>query len=290
MNNVSTINSIGIIGAGTMGVGVAADLILHGINAVLVDQDPEQLQRAEAEINKTVRFAPMMKEGLTPIARSEARNRLSFHNDLTAVKDCDFIIENVSENRETKESIHRTLDKICQPEVCFGINTSCLSITQLAAVTGRPERIVGIHFMNPVFLKSVVEVMKGVHTSEATLDRVRDLLQQLNKESIVVEDFPGFVSNRISHLFMNEAMWVAQDKVATHEQIDQIFKQCFGHKMGPLETADLIGLDVVRDSLKVLYDSYQDSKFRCCPLLQRKVDAGELGRKSGQGFFSYQQD
>lgn len=287
MSDMTPIKTIGIVGAGTMGVGIAVDAMLHELKAIIVDKEPAQLERARAEIAKGVRFAPMMKTGIPRVHSDHSDKRLSFSTDLGMLAECDFIVENVIEHLETKQEVHRSLDHICPPQICFGINTSCLPITRIAAVTKRPDKLVGMHFMNPVFLKPVVEVMKGFHTSTETLDQVAAFLGLLEKEAVIVQDLPGFVSNRVSHLLMNEAMWVVQDQVASAEQVDRIFKQCFGHAMGPLETADLIGLDVVRDSLNVLYESFQDSKFRCCPLLQQKVDAGELGRKSGQGFFSY---
>ncbi len=287
MSENQSVKTLGIVGAGTMGKGIAIDAIVHSLSVVLVDSQQAALDKAKAEVAKGVRFAPMMKPGLSKVSKTEVQERLTLSTDLDSLGDCDFIVENVSENLTAKQSVHEALDAICPPDVCFGVNTSCLSITQIASVTKRPDKVVGIHFMNPVVLKPVVEVMQGTHTSSATLDRVKTMLAALEKEAIVVQDYPGFVSNRISHLFMNEAMWVVQDQVATPEQVDQIFKQCFGHTMGPLETADLIGLDVVRDSLKVLYDNYEDPKFRCCPLLNRKVNAGQLGRKSGEGFFTY---
>jgi len=171
--------------------------------------------------------------------------------------------------------------------VCFGANTSCISITRIGAATKRPASVVGIHLMNPVHLMPTVEVIRGFHTSERAVEALLRLLSVLGKEAIVVEDMPGFVSNRISHLFMNEAAFVLQDHVASAGQIDMIFKKCFGHKMGPLETADLIGLDTVMRSLDVLYESFQDPKYRCCPLLRKLVHAGHLGRKSGRGFHVY---
>jgi len=179
------------------------------------------------------------------------------------------------------------LDRVTPAEICFGANTSCISITQIASATRRPANVVGIHLMNPVHLKPTVEVIRGFHTSDRAVDTLLQLFSLLNKEAIIVEDLPGFVSNRISHLFMNEAAFVLQDNVATAEKIDLIFKKCFGHKMGPLETADLIGLDTVMRSLDVLYESFQDPKYRCCPLLRKLVYAGHLGRKSGKGFHVY---
>jgi len=283
------VKKIAVIGAGTMGIGVSVDLVLHDYQVVLVDIHQTSLDAAAKEFAKLVRFAPMWNKKLTKKPADEAKALLELTTRLEQVKDCDFVIENVPEKWETKEPLYRQLDEICAPHACFCANTSCLSITQIGAVTRRPEKVLGIHFANPVFLKPVVEVMRGMHTSEETLANCTEMLAGLNKEAVVVGDMPGFVTNRVSHLFMNEAMWVVQDGVATAAQVDKIFTGCFGHKMGPLETADLIGLDVVMDSLAVLYESYQDPKFRCCPLLRQMVVGGKLGRKSGQGFFEYAQ-
>ena len=157
----------------------------------------------------------------------------------------------------------------------------------IASLTKRPTKVIGTHYMNPVPMKTTVETIRGFHTSDATIETTKQLLATMGKECILVNDYPGFVSNRISHLFMNEAAFVVQDQVASAQEVDDIFKQCYGHKMGPLETADLIGLDTVVNSLEVLYESYQDPKFRCCPLLRKMVDAGLLGVKSGEGFYTY---
>ncbi len=278
---------VGVIGAGTMGIGVTVDLVLHGIHSVLVDISSECLSKAKVEIIKHIRFAPLLHKKAPKMPVEDALKQITFTTKLEDVRNCEFVIENVTEDWETKKKVYLELDKINKPEVCFGVDTSCISITRLGGVTRRPDKVVGLHFMNPSYLKPVIEVMRGHHTSDECLEKVRILLTQLEKEAIVVNDYPGFVSNRISHLFMNEAAFVFQDGVATAEQIDMIFKKCYGHKMGPLETADLIGLDTVMKSLDVLYESYQDPKFRCCPLLRKMVDAGLLGRKTGKGFYDY---
>jgi len=170
---------------------------------------------------------------------------------------------------------------------CFAANTSAYSITRIGSLTQRPDRVLGMHFMNPVPLKPTVEVIRAFHTSQATVDTALALLKGMGKEGIVVNDMPGFVSNRVLMLTINEAVWLVQDQVATPEDVDRIFVTCFGHKMGPLETADLIGLDTILFSIEVLYESFNDSKYRPCPLLRKMVDAGLHGRKSGQGFYSY---
>jgi 3-hydroxybutyryl-CoA dehydrogenase len=282
-----TFKNVGVIGVGNIGIGVGTDLVLHGINTVLVDISKDQLENARSEIIKNIRFAPLLLKNSPKITKEEALERLHLSTDIHDLANCDFIIENVTEDWEIKEKVYRQLDEIAAPEVCFGCNTSCISITKVGSVTKRPDKIVGIHLMNPVHLKLTVEVIRGYHTSDETIDKLNVLFKQLNKNSIIVNDFPGFVSNRISHLFMNEAAFVLQDQVSSAADIDNIFKKCFGHKMGPLETADLIGLDTVMHSLDVLYESYQDPKFRCCPLLRKMVYAGHLGRKTGKGFYDY---
>ncbi|MCK5345637.1 MAG: 3-hydroxybutyryl-CoA dehydrogenase, partial [Candidatus Heimdallarchaeota archaeon] len=271
--------NVGVIGAGNIGLGVATDLVLHGINTVVVDISSEQLEKAKSEIIKNVRFAPLLLKNAPKVTKEETLQRTTFTTDINDVESCEFIIENVTEDWNIKEKVYKQLDEITAPEVCFGSNTSCISITKIGSVTKRRDKVVGIHLMNPVHLKPVVEVIRGYHTSDETLETLDILFKQLNKSAIIVKDFPGFVSNRISHLFMNEAAFVYQDQLASADEIDSIFKKCFGHTMGPLETADLIGLDTVMHSLDVLYESFHDPKFRCCPLLRKMVYAGHLGRK-----------
>ena len=278
---------VGVLGAGNIGIGVVTDLVLHGISAVVVDISDKILTRAQAAILNNVRCVPLLSKTLPRITNDEAKQRMVLTTDLQDVASCDFIIENVTEDWPVKKSVYENLDRVAPPEVCLGANTSCISITQIASATTRPANVVGIHLMNPVHLKPTVEVIRGFHTSDQTVDTLLQLFSVLNKEAIIVQDMPGFVSNRISHLFMNEAAFVLQDNVATADEIDMIFKKCFGHKMGPLETADLIGLDTVMRSLDVLYESFQDPKYRCCPLLRKLVHAGHLGRKTGKGFHVY---
>jgi len=282
-----TLRQIGVVGAGNIGTGVVTDLLLHGLSAVVVDVSRDQLERAQAAVLGNIRCAPLFSKTLPRITRESAAERMRLTTDLRQLAECDFVVENVTEDWTTKRALYEQLDAVVPAGVRFGVNTSCISITQIGSVTKRPADVVGVHFMNPVHLMPTVEVIRAFHTSDETVGALQELLAALHKEAIVVEDLPGFVSNRISHLFMNEAAFVLQDRVASAEKIDLIFKKCFGHRMGPLETADLIGLDTVMHSLDVLYESFRDSKYRCCPLLRTLVHAGHLGRKSGRGFHVY---
>ncbi|MBD8496933.1 3-hydroxyacyl-CoA dehydrogenase family protein [Paenibacillus arenosi] len=284
---MGTALKIGVIGAGTMGTCITADLLFHELPCVLVDISEKALADARAEIEKVLRFAVVINKDLPKVNVAEVMEKVRFTTDIRDVSDCSYMIENVPEHWETKEQVYKQMDHIFAGEMYYAANTSCLSITKLGGVTSRPENVIGVHFMNPSYLKSTVEVIKGHHTSDTCIEQTVSVLKKLNKETIIVNDYPGFVSNRISHLFMNEAAFVVQDQVADAAQVDAIFKKCYGHKMGPLETADLIGLDTVVHSLDVLYQSYQDPKYRCCPLLRKMVDANLLGKKSGRGFFTY---
>lgn len=282
------LSKVGVVGAGNIGTSVIADLLLHGLEAVAVDNSDLALHRAHTEVANAVRFAPLLSKDLPKVTATDAIAKMELTTDLEKLASCDFVIENVTEDWEIKRQLYLELDRVLPGKTCIGANTSCISISRLARVTQRPAKVIGIHLMNPVYLKSTVEVIRGEHTTDETVNKLTILLSQLGKQAILVEDVPGFVSNRISHLFMNEAALVLQEKVASADKIDTIFKQCFGHKMGPLETADLIGLDTVVRSLDVLYDSYRDPKYRCSSLLREMVAAGQLGRKSGQGFYTYQ--
>lgn len=281
------INKVGVVGAGVMGVGVGQNLAQTGHQAVLVDVSPEVLGRAEKEIRRNLRFQGMLQKDAKRESPDAVLGRIAFTTDLEDLRDVDFVVENVPEKWEIKREVYPRLDAVCPERAVFAVNTSCFSITRVGALTRRPDRVVGMHFMNPVPLKPTVEVIRGHHTSEQTLETARQFLSQMGKDCIVVNDMPGFVSNRILMLTVNEAIFTVHDGVATAEQVDQLFRSCFGHKMGPLETADLIGLDTILYSIEVLYESYNDSKFRPCPLLKKMVDAGLLGRKSGKGFYDY---
>jgi 3-hydroxybutyryl-CoA dehydrogenase len=215
--------------------------------------------------------------------------RITTTAEFEALADVDFVIETITENWPAKEDLFHRLDSVCAQDCVLASNTSAISITRIGSATCRPEQVVGIHFMNPVFLRPTVEVIRGFHTSEQTLDIARQLLARMGKECVVVNDMPGFVSNRVLMLMINEAIFLVQDRVAEVEDIDRVFRDCVGHTMGPLATADLIGLDTILYSLEVLQESYADNKYRPCPLLKQMVHAGLLGRKSDQGFYDYQE-
>jgi 3-hydroxybutyryl-CoA dehydrogenase len=280
--------TIGVIGAGVMGTGVAQNLAQVGYQVILIDISPEILTRAKEEIYNKIRLQTLFQKNKENAPDPDSIiAQINFTTDYQHLITAEYIIENATEKWDIKAKIYSVIDQICNPDCIFAVNTSCISITKIAALTKRPDKVIGTHYMNPAPMKTTVETLRGYHTSGETIETTKQLLASMGKECILVNDYPGFVSNRISHLFMNEAAFVVQDQVASPQDVDDIFKQCYGHKMGPLETADLIGLDTVVNSLDVLYESYQDPKFRCCPLLRKMVDAGLYGVKSGQGFYTY---
>jgi 3-hydroxybutyryl-CoA dehydrogenase len=254
---------------------------------VLVDVSDSILDEARDTIAKKLKSAALFDANLRGANHAEILKRIDSTTDIERLGEVDVVVENVTERWSTKEPVYRQLDRICQPNCILAANTSAITITRLAAVTQRPDRVIGMHFMNPVPQKDFVEVVRGWHTSEATVIAAGQFLGQLGKQAIVVKDMPGFVSNRVLMLTINEAVFVVQDNVAGPREVDEIFVRCFAHKMGPLATADLIGLDTILLTLDVLYESFADSKYRPCPLLRQMVDAGLLGRKSGKGFFDY---
>lgn len=278
---------IGVIGAGVMGVGVAQTLVQNNHRVVLVDVSDAILEKAHSEIEKNIRFAALFDKNIRGLNHEELLARIDFTQDYQRLSEVDFLVENATEKWEIKKNLYPKLHDICPCECVFAANTSAISITRLASKTGRADKVVGMHFMNPVPQKPAVEVIKGWHTSEQTIEDAKSFLGQMGKQAIVVNDMPGFVSNRVLMLTINEAVFLIQDKVATPKDVDDIFIKCFGHKMGPLATADLIGLDTILYSLAVLYESYNDDKYRPSPLLKQMVDAGLHGRKNGQGFFEY---
>ncbi|AUX43613.1 3-hydroxybutyryl-CoA dehydrogenase [Sorangium cellulosum] len=282
---------VGVVGAGVMGVGVAQSLAQSGHDVVLVDVSEAALARARMGIRNGLRAVTLFgsaedkKRAGDPKAVLE---RVAFTTDYGRLAGADFVVENVTEKWDIKREVYARLEGVCRPEIIFAADTSAISITRIGSVTKRPSQVVGMHFMNPVPLKPMVEVIRGFHTSPETLGAAKRFLAEMGKTCVVVEDAPGFVSNRVLMLTINEAIFLVQDQVASAADVDRIFKGCFEHKMGPLETADLIGLDTILYSIEVLYESFNDDKYRPCPLLKKMVDAGLHGRKSGRGFYTYE--
>jgi 3-hydroxybutyryl-CoA dehydrogenase len=279
---------IGVIGAGTIGIGVAQDLAQAGLRVVLLDVSAEKLIESRQRMIQNIRSRFLFGKTSQKLSTDAVLDQITFTTESATLRDVDFVVENVTENWEIKSDLYKELDRICQLEVVFAANTSAIPITKIASLTARAPQVLGMHFMNPVPSKRMVEVIRGFHTSEETLERAKALLLALDKECVVVNDSPGFVSNRVLMLTVNEAIFVVQEQVASVEQVDKIFRECFGHQMGPLETADLIGLDTILFSLEVLQENFGDDKYRPCVLLRKMVHAGLYGRKSGRGFYSYE--
>ncbi|WJV65564.1 3-hydroxyacyl-CoA dehydrogenase family protein [Pectobacteriaceae bacterium CE70] len=281
------IGKVAVIGAGVMGTGISQVLAEHHIDVILVDLEHAILENALTTIRQNIRLNMLMGKMNRDLDLNVLFSLIHVTTSLNDIQDVDFVIENTTEKWATKVKIYPEIDDICPPDCIFAANTSAISITRLADLTRRADKVLGMHFMNPVPQKPVVETIRGKHTSDATIDRAASFLAQINKRHIVVNDAPGFVANRISHLYINEAIRVVQEKIGSAEQVDAIFRQCYNHETGPLETADLIGLDTVLLTLEELYQRLADPKFRPAPLLQQMVDAGLYGRKSGQGFYKY---
>lgn len=279
---------VGVVGAGTMGTGVSELFAANHHYVVLVDLDEDALERARGQIEQNVRMMPFTNPTAPRVAPADVLGRISFTTALRQLATVDFVIENITENWDAKRQLYWELDKICPTGVPFGANTSAIPITRIASATGRAPDVIGTHFMNPAPLKPTVEVITACHTSDATVERTRSLLASAGKNCVVVKDSAGFVTNRILMVMVNEAIFVLQEGLASAREIDRLSTECFAHSMGPLETADLIGLDTVLFSLEVLYDDIKESKYRPCPLLRRMVEAGLLGQKTGRGFHSYE--
>jgi 3-hydroxybutyryl-CoA dehydrogenase len=283
---VSEIKNVGVLGAGTMGNGIAHVFARSGFTVRLCEVEQRFLDRGLDTIRKNLgREAEKAK--ITQAEADAALKRIHGTLERSSLSTCDFIVEAATERFDIKREIFRDLDRIAGPDVILASNTSSISITRLAAQTQRPERVIGMHFFNPVPVMKLVEVIRGLATSQETYDAVSDLAEKLGKTPVEVNDAPGFVSNRVLMPLLNEAMYAVMEGVATPEAVDEVFKLGMAHPMGPLTLADFIGLDVCLDIMRVLHEGLGDPKYRPCPLLIRMVDAGWLGRKSGRGFYEY---
>jgi len=281
-----TIQRVGVIGAGTMGNGIAHVFARSGFNVVLCEVEQRFLDRGLATIGKNL-DREVAKNKITPDDKTATLGRITPVLDRAKLAECDLIVEAATEKFEIKAELFRDLDQIMRPEIILASNTSSISITKIAALTKRPDKVIGMHFFNPVPMMKLVELIRGLATSQATYEAVRDLAVKLEKTPVEVKDSPGFVSNRVLMPLLNEAMFAVMEGVATPEAVDEVFKLGMAHPMGPLTLADFIGLDVCLDIMRVMHEGLGDPKYRPCPLLIKMVDAGWLGRKSGRGFYTY---
>jgi 3-hydroxybutyryl-CoA dehydrogenase len=283
---MAQINKLGVIGAGQMGSGIAHVAALAGLDVVLNDVSADRLKSGMATVNGNL-TRQVAKKVISDEARSQALSRISLSETLDGLADCDLVIETATEKEEVKRKIYHDLCAVLKPEALIASNTSSISITRLAACTDRPERFIGIHFMNPVPLMELVELIRGIATDDATFEASKEFVSRLGKQVAVSEDFPAFIVNRILLPMINEAIYTLYEGVGNVEAIDAAMKLGAHHPMGPLELADFIGLDICLSIMQVLHEGLADSKYRPCPLLVKYVEAGWLGRKTQRGFYDY---
>jgi 3-hydroxybutyryl-CoA dehydrogenase len=280
------IKTVGVVGAGTMGNGIAQVFAVAGFDVKLRDVGEAQIERGMGSIRKSL--AKLVEKGKISQEESDRTlGRITTTIELGDLAGCDLVVEAIFENFDVKAAVFKELDGLLHPDAILASNTSSIDITRLAAVTGRPDRVIGMHFFNPVPLMQLVEIIRGLATGDETYRAVRDLAVKLGKTPVEVRDYPGFVSNRVLMPMINEAIFALYEGVASKDDIDTVMKLGMNHPMGPLTLADFIGLDVCLDILHVLHDGFKDPKYRPCPLLVKMVQAGKLGRKTGEGFYKY---
>ena len=280
------INKVMVIGAGQMGAGIAQVCAQSGYEVLLHDMNGKALEKGMKNIEKLL-TRNVEKERMTEKEKNDTANRLTTSSDIKDVKSCDIVIEAIVENMEVKTKVFSELDEHAPKHAILATNTSSLPITEIAAATNRPDQVIGMHFMNPVPVMKLVEIIRGLQSSDETYKVIEDMAEKLNKTPVEVNDFPGFVSNRVLMPMINEAIYTVYEGVASPEDIDTVMKLGTNHPMGPLTLADFIGLDTCLYIMEVLHEGFGDSKYRPCPLLRQYVKAGWLGKKSGRGFYEY---